>query len=87
MYTGIEVIEVEQNRLIVFKWMPDGKNNVTAQMKLSPDGLDKTILEISEGSWPEHQDGLYESYGNNAGWQHFAMCLKAYLEYDIDLRS
>ncbi len=82
----VEIAEAEQNRLIVFKWVPDGKNNVTARMHFSPEGTDKTILKISEGTWPEHQDGLNESYGNNAGWQHFAMCLKAYLEYNIDLR-
>jgi uncharacterized protein YndB with AHSA1/START domain len=45
-----------------------------------------TMLSISESGWKTDEEGLKGSHDNCGGWQHMAMCLKAYLEYDIDLR-
>ena len=45
-----------------------------------------TMLSISEAGWRADAAGLKASYENCGGWQHMAMCLKAYLEYGIDLR-
>lgn len=45
-----------------------------------------TMLSISESGWKTDAEGLKGSHDNCGGWQHMAMCLKGYLEYDIDLR-
>ncbi len=45
-----------------------------------------TMLSISESGWKTDVEGLKGSHDNCGGWQHMAMCLKGYLEYDIDLR-
>ena len=45
-----------------------------------------TMLSISEQGWKTDADGLKGSHDNCGGWTHMAMCLKAYLEHDIDLR-
>ena len=45
-----------------------------------------TMLSISEQGWKTDADGLKGSHDNCGGWTHMAMCLKAYLEYGIDLR-
>ena len=47
---------------------------------------DGTMLSISEQGWKTDADGLKGSHDNCGGWTHMAMCLKAYIEYDIDLR-
>ena len=45
-----------------------------------------TMLSISESGWKTNAEGLKGSHDNCGGWQHMAMCMKAYLEYGIDLR-
>ena len=47
---------------------------------------DGTMLSISEQGWKTDADGLKGSHDNCGGWTHMAMCLKAYIEHDIDLR-
>lgn len=46
----------------------------------------KTLLRISEAGWRTDAEGLKGSHDNCGGWQHMALCLKAYLEHGIDLR-
>jgi len=45
-----------------------------------------TMLSISEEGWKTDADGLKGSHDNCGGWTHTAMCLKAWIEHDIDLR-
>ena len=45
-----------------------------------------TMLSISEEGWKTDADGLKGSHDNCGGWTHMAMCLKAWIEHDIDLR-
>ena len=47
---------------------------------------ESTMLSISESGWRTDAEGLKGSHDNCGGWQHMAMCLKAFLEYGIDLR-
>lgn len=46
-----------------------------------------TLLSISEEGWKTDTDGLRGSHDNCSGWTHMAMCLKAWIEHDIDLRN
>ena len=46
-----------------------------------------TILSISESGWRTDEEGLKGSHDNCGGWMHMSSCLKAYLEYGIDLRK
>ena len=45
-----------------------------------------TMLSISEEGWKTDAEGLKGSHDNCGGWSHMAMCLKAWIEHDIDLR-
>ena len=46
-----------------------------------------TMLSISEAGWKTDADGLKASHDNCGGWQHMAVCLKAWIEHGIDLRQ
>ena len=46
-----------------------------------------TILSISESGWRTDEEGLKGSHDNCGGWMHMTSCLKAYLEYGVDLRK
>ena len=46
-----------------------------------------TIVSISESGWRTDEEGLKGSHDNCGGWMHMTSCLKAYLEYGVDLRK
>lgn len=82
----VTVKKVLPNELIVIEWEAGGGRMTTTEMKFEKAG-DDTIVRISESGWTETQDGLNRSYGNCMGWSHMQLCLKAYVEYGIDLRK
>ena len=93
----VEVVEVEQDRRIVLRWdaheghvpedatKADYKTRVT--MTFEPIGDDRTLVTITEEGWRETEGGLQASYGNCMGWSQMLCALKAYLEYNINLRQ
>lgn len=50
-------------------------------------GPANTLVTITEGTWHEDDKGLNSSYGNCMGWTQMLCCLKAFLEYNINLRQ
>lgn len=46
-----------------------------------------TMITISESGWRSDEPGYKASHENCSGWTHMSLCLKAYLEYGIDLRG
>lgn len=46
-----------------------------------------TMVSISESGWRHDEAGYQGSHDNCGGWQDMLLCLKAYLEYGIDLRK
>jgi len=83
----VTVKQVIPNELIVIEWEADKGRMIRTEMNFEKAGPDETIVRISESGWQETQDGLNRSYGNCMGWSHMVMCLKAYLEYGINLRK
>jgi hypothetical protein len=57
------------------------------EMVFKPLDAQNTMVQISETGWREDPKGLESSYGNCGGWMHMVTCLKAYLEYGINLRA
>ncbi|MBT5188022.1 MAG: hypothetical protein HOH19_04570 [Kordiimonadaceae bacterium] len=82
----VKIKDIITNELITFEWSPHHKDPVDVALKFikKEDGF--TSLVITEGTYPSTQEGLDQSYDNVSGWQHFALCLKAYIEHGIDLR-
>jgi uncharacterized protein YndB with AHSA1/START domain len=82
------VKKVVPNELIVFEWeAADGGYNTRVEIYFDPLGKDETLVKISESAWKENQRGLDSSYQNCQGWMNMVSCLKAYLEYGINLRN
>lgn len=101
MTVPVKVKKMVPNELIQFTWAasegvydaatnkyphPGGYDTVV-EVHFSALGPKETLVKISEGSWRESQAGLEGSYQNCQGWMHMACCLKAYLEFNIDLRK
>jgi|SRR5580704_1737604 len=84
----LSVTKVIPNRLIEFEWEAmDGGYDTHVEIAFEPLGPEEALVSISEGTWKENQKGLNASYGNCYGWMQMSCCLKAYLEYGINLRK
>jgi uncharacterized protein YndB with AHSA1/START domain len=97
----VKVRRVVPNRLIQFSWEasegvydprsgstphPSGYDTAV-EMIFEPLKANETLVKIVEGKWRSTEDGLQGSYQNCQGWMHMTCCLKAYLEYGINLRK
>jgi uncharacterized protein YndB with AHSA1/START domain len=83
----VQVKQIILNSKIVIEWPSASGGTTIAEMtfKSLDDGC--TMVSVSESGWPETPAGLKASYGNSQGWQHMISCMKAYLQYGIDLRK
>lgn len=84
--TEVKVIESEENRTLTFRWDAYNVNYETLVEIDFKDDDEDTIVTISEHGWRDDQAGLNSSYGHCSGWQQMLCCLKARLEFNIDLR-
>ena len=83
----VEVKQVIPNELIVLGWEGAKGLQTRVEMQFEKAGPDETIVRISETGWRETQDDLNSSYMNCMGWSQMISALKAYVEYEINLRK
>jgi len=86
MEVPVKVVKADANSLISYYWENSGKN-LLVEMKLSTVGDNFTLVKISEKSMKNNEAGLKWLSGNSFGWSNFLSCLKAYLEFGINLRK
>ena len=79
----VKEIKIENNSSISFVWDPETVVIITLE-KL-PD--DSTIVRVNENGKELNEDNLKWALENSGGWANFLACMKAYLEYDIQLRK
>jgi uncharacterized protein YndB with AHSA1/START domain len=88
----VEVDEVVPPRRIVLRWDGSGtgaKPRYKTRIEMSFEPLDDeaTFVTIAEEGWREDEAGRKRSYLNCEGWSQMLACMKAYLEYGINLRE
>ena len=88
----VEVDEVMPNERIVLRWdagVPAGAPSYKTRIEMKFDALDEeaTMVTIAESGWREDENGRSKSYLNCEGWTQMLCCMKAYLEYGINLRE
>ena len=85
----VVVGQVVKDKTIVFDWPSDvpGGGSTHVQMIFKTLDADNTMVQIREGGWPDTAAGSKASHGNAGGWMHMMCCLKANIEYGIDLRA
>ena len=82
----IRVGKIEQDEYISYYWDTDGKE-LLVEMELTPVDGEATIVTITEKGMDNDEAGIQWLMRNTAGWANFLACLKAYLEYGINLRK
>lgn len=83
---SIQVLEVRPSDYISYEWEGAAGKSLKVEISLE-EVTGGTLVKISEGKMPNDDEGLKWFGGNTAGWANFLACLKAYLEYGINLRK
>jgi uncharacterized protein YndB with AHSA1/START domain len=82
----VRIGKIERNKYISFYWDIDAIELLT-EMTLTPKANNSTLVNITEKSRKNDEAGIKWLKGNTEGWANFLACLKAWLEYGINLRK
>ena len=81
----VKVGKIEINKLVSFTWEGSGVECLVV-ITLEAKGENKTLVKITESDWPVDFKGASRCMGQVEGWTHFLCCLKAFIEYGVNLR-
>lgn len=78
--------KVKKDKVISFLWSASG---VEALVTITLEAIESnaTLVKVSESGWPTDAQGIARCIQQTQGWMHMLCCMKAYLEYGINLRS
>lgn len=71
---------------ISFDWS-GGAKGMLVEIFLEKTSPMATVVRIKEGKFNDDEAGIQQAIGQTEGWANFLACLKASLEYDINLRK
>lgn len=77
---------IQPNNYISFDWS-GGQENMLVEIFLEEISELQTVVRIKEGQLENNEEGIAQAIGQSEGWANFLACLKAYLEYNINLRK
>lgn len=80
----LTVTEVVPDERIVFYWGAEDQKEVTITFGLYKDA---TVVHVTEGSENLTDKNLDWAIGNTEGWTSFLLCMKAWMEYGVNLRK
>lgn len=82
----VRVERIKPDRFVSFFWSASG---VEARVAMELESVSKrgTLVKVSESKWPLNEKGIARCLEQTSGWMHFLCCMKAYLEYGINLRK
>jgi uncharacterized protein YndB with AHSA1/START domain len=83
----VNVLKVDKDKFISFSWTDPEGVTTTVDMTLTPKGENETFVSITEGTRDNDEAGIKWLRGNTEGWANFLACMKAFLEYGINLRK
>ena len=83
----VRVEKIENDKYISFYWDGDDGKETLVEINLEHAENDSTLVTVTEKSLPNNEVGINWLKRNTEGWANFLACLKAYLEYGINLRK
>lgn len=82
----IRVGKIEQDKYISYYWEVD-QLELLVEITLTPATGNATLVNVTEKSRNNDEGGINWLRQNTEGWANFLACLKAWLEYGINLRK
>jgi uncharacterized protein YndB with AHSA1/START domain len=86
MQFPIRVGKIEKDKYVSFYWDSESGQELLVEITLTPKGKD-TLVTVTEKSMEADEAGIKWLGQNTEGWANFLACMKAYLEYGINLRK
>ncbi|RYZ62365.1 MAG: ATPase [Chitinophagaceae bacterium] len=83
----VQVKKVVADAEVVFAWNDTDGSETTVTITLQPVDSATTFVTVTEGEKEATDDGIRWLKSNTEGWANFLACLKAFLEYGINLRK
>ena len=80
---SVKDIKIDNNSAISFVWDPETIVKITLEKWQD----DSTLVKVNESGKELNEDNLKWALDNSGGWANFLACMKAYLEYGINLRK
>ncbi len=82
----ISPIEIKPNTVVCFSWAASG-TATRVRLDLERKESSHSTLNVSESEWKRDDEGIAMALQQTQGWMHMLCCLKAYLEFGINLRA
>ena len=86
-WAAVKVVQVEPAEYLSFQWEGSAGRSLLVEITLLKMPEDSTLVRITEGEMENDEAGIKWLAQNTEGWANFLACLKAYLEYGINLRK
>jgi len=86
MLVDVYVLKVITNNYISFNWN-EIDSNKKVEIFLSSQEDNSTVVKILEHYMDLSLDGVEQVIQQTEGWANFLACLKAWIQYDINLRK
>lgn len=83
----VRIEKVKKNKFVSFFWDGEQGKETLVEMELIPQHQHATLVRIHEGRQEGNDLDVKWLSQNTEGWTNFLACLKAYLEYGINLRK
>lgn len=83
----VQVAKIEENKMVSFYWEGAKDQSLLVEMTLTARENQYTLINITEKQMENDEEGIKWLKSNTEGWANFLACLKAYLEYGINLRK
>jgi uncharacterized protein YndB with AHSA1/START domain len=83
----VRVKKIEPDKFISFSWDGNNGQELFVEIMLTPQPDNSTVIRITEKSMENNEAGIAWLISNTEGWANFLACMKAYLEYGINLRK
>lgn len=83
----VKILQLIPEEVICFEWEGNEGQNLQVEIRLVKMDGPSTLVKIREGKMESDEAGI-KWYGQNTeGWANFLACLKAYVEYGVNLRK
>lgn len=83
----VEVVQVLPGEYISFQWEGAKGKKMLVEITLLAMPGDSTLVKVTEEGMKADEAGIKWLAQNTEGWANFLASLKAYLEYEINLRK
>ncbi|MBI6115514.1 SRPBCC domain-containing protein [Salegentibacter maritimus] len=86
-YVPVKVLKLVPYEFISFEWEGAKDKILLVEIRLVQISNSNTLVKITEGAIKADDFGIQWFGRNTEGWANFLACLKAYLEFGINLRK